>query len=282
MTPDDAWTWAPAVLIALPGYWLLYVWRWRTVRARHGHRGATGARLAAFTGALLALAVALISPVDRLGEQMFSWHMAQHILLLDVAPILFYLGLSKVLLRPVTARLQGVERAIGPLAHPAFAVLLYGGMLWTWHIPAMYELALRNAEAHVAQHLLFVTTGLIFWGHVFSPIRSRFPLRGPSVGAYMGGAKFVTGVLASAIAFSPVGFYGFYGDQPRMWGLTAGEDQQLAGAMMMTWELIVMTSAFALLFVRMLADSEREEQRRERFELGVPYGAAGVADELGL
>ena len=102
---------------------------------------------------------------------------------------------------------------------------------------------------------------------MFSPIRSRFPLRGPSVGAYMGGAKFATGVLASVITFSPVGFYAFYREQPRMWGLTAVEDQQTAGALMMTWELIVMTSAFAVLFVRMLGDSEREEQRIERYGL---------------
>ena len=81
-------------------------------------------------------------------------HMAQHILLLDVAPILLILGLTKVILRPATRRLQRLERAAGPLGHPAAAVVLYVAVMWGWHIPALYDAALRTRRARPRAHVL--------------------------------------------------------------------------------------------------------------------------------
>jgi putative membrane protein len=89
-----------------------YVPRWRRVRAKHGARGAPVGRLLAFATGLLALIAALISPIDRLAEQSFAMHMVQHILLLDVVPILLIASLTKVILRPATRRLQRLERAL--------------------------------------------------------------------------------------------------------------------------------------------------------------------------
>jgi putative membrane protein len=263
--PDLSWSLAPGVLVALPVYLAVYVVRWRRVRGRSGSRAASGWRLASFGAGIMAVFVALVTPVDRLGEQLFVFHMAQHILLLDIAPILLIAGLTKALLRPVTARLLLIERKAGPLGHPAFAVVAYAGTLWVWHIPAMYELALRNGLAHVAQHMLFIGVGLLFWWHVASPIRSRHRLRGLAVVAYVAVTKVLTGILASAVAFSEVGFYQFYADQPRWWGWSALDDQKAAGGLMMTEELTVMTAAVAFLFIRMLIESEQEETRRERY-----------------
>jgi len=262
---DASWTWSPGVLIALAAYAALYVGRWRRVRAERGPRGADFWRLAAFTGGLVAVFVALISPIDRLAEQMFVWHMAQHVLLLDVASILLLAGLSPRLLRPITARVRRLEEAAGPLAHPAAGALLYIGTLWMWHIPAMYQLALRDSFVHALQHLNLMTVGLLFWWHVIRPIPPRRALRGMAVGAYMASTKFFTGILASAVTFSPIGFYAYYSAQPRSWGMTLEDDQNLAGALMMTEELIVMTTAFMLMFIRMLSESERDEQRAERY-----------------
>ena len=109
----------------------------------------------AFVGGLLALVAALVSPIDRLGEQAFVMHMVQHILLLDVVPILLIVSLTKVILRPATRRLQRLERAAGPLAHPVVAVVLYVGVMWVWHVPALYDAALAppvrpRPRAHAA------------------------------------------------------------------------------------------------------------------------------------
>ena len=79
-------------------------------------------------------------------------HMVQHILLLDIVPILLIVSLTKVILRPATRRLQRLERSAGPLAHPAFAVVLYVGVMWGWHIPALYDAALRHPFVHALEH----------------------------------------------------------------------------------------------------------------------------------
>src|ERR687884_1397801 len=133
MAADTSWTFEPGAILLILGLGGVYIARWRRVRARHGTIVVSGLRLASFLGGLLALGVALVSPVDRLGEQAFTMHMAQHVLLLDIAPIALICGLTKVLLRPVTRRLQRVERAAGPLAHPVFAVCAYVGFMWLWH-----------------------------------------------------------------------------------------------------------------------------------------------------
>ena len=93
-------------------------------------------------------------------------HMVQHILLLDVVPILLIVSLTKVILRPATRRLQRLERSAGPLAHPAAAVVLYVGVMWGWHIPALYDAALRHPFVHALEHTFFMTAGVLYWWHL--------------------------------------------------------------------------------------------------------------------
>ena len=119
---DAGWTFAPIVLISLAGYLGVYFARWRTSRREGGARAASGWRLAAWTGGVITLFVALISPVDRLGEQLASMHMVQHLLIADIAAILFTLGLTRHILRPATRRIHRIERAAGPFASPWFGV----------------------------------------------------------------------------------------------------------------------------------------------------------------
>ena len=219
----------------------------------------------AFAGGLLTLVAALVSPIDRLGEQAFVMHMAQHILLLDIAPILLILGLTKVILRPATKRLQRLERAAGPLAHPAAAVVLYVAVMWVWHIPALYDAALATRSMHALEHTFFMTAGVLYWWHLLSPIRSRARLTGMGPVVYMLSTKMLVGILGIAITFAPDPLYAFYKDQPPIWGLSAGDDQALAGAIMALEQSIVMGIALAWLFVRALAESESDEQRAERY-----------------
>ena len=105
MAADASWTFDPGAVALIGLAAAIYVPRWRRVRRTHGARGAPVGRLLAFAGGVTALIVALISPIDRLGEQLFVMHMAQHILLLDIVPILFIVSLTKVIMRPATRRL---------------------------------------------------------------------------------------------------------------------------------------------------------------------------------
>jgi len=124
---------APVLLLAL-GY------RWRSEQLARRGRPVGRARQTAFYGGLLVMLVALVSPLDWLGEQKhLSAHMIQHLLLGDIAPLLMLLSLSRVIMRPLTRRLQVIERGLGPLAHPASALILWLGLVYLWHIPAFYD-----------------------------------------------------------------------------------------------------------------------------------------------
>lgn len=265
--PDAEWNLDPVLLAALGSYLAIYVVRWRAARREAGARGASVPRLLSFTAGMACLVGALVTPVDALSERLFSAHMAQHILIGDLAAILLLLGLTKVILRPVTARLRRVEESLGLLAHPAVTALVYAGTLWLWHLPALYELGLRTPELHPLQHAAFFAAPLIFWWPLLSPVAGRRRPQGMAIVFYLAVGKVMMGILASVITFSPVVFYDFYAEQPDYWGLTPAADQSIAGAMMMAEQSIVFTVAVVLLFVRMLGDSEREEQRAERYGL---------------
>jgi cytochrome c oxidase assembly factor CtaG len=209
--------------------------------------------------------IALISPVDRLAEQMFVAHMVQHILLLDLAAILCILGLTKVILRPVTRRLIALEDSSGPIGHPAFGVVLYVGGMWLWHVPALYDAALEHPPLHALEHLTFSVAGAVYWWHVLSPIRSRRRLSGMGPVAYMAVPKVLVGMLGIVLTFAPEVLYDFYSDQPEYWGLSPLTDQSVGGLVMALEQSIVMGTALVVLFIRMLGESERESERAERY-----------------
>jgi putative membrane protein len=190
-------------------------------------------------------------------------HMVQHLLLLDLAPILCILGLTKVILRPVTRRIQPLERSWA--GHPAVAVVLYVVTMWIWHIPALYDAAAENAVVHVVEHLSFGVAGGLYWWHLLSPIRTRLRRGGMAPVAYMVSTKVLVGLLGIGLTFSPEALYAFYEDQPRYWGLSAGDDQAVGGLLMALEQSIVMGIALAWLFARLLSESEAEEQRAERY-----------------
>ena len=266
VSPQTTWSLDPTVLIGVLVLAVLYGLGWRRARTAGAHRPSFG-RVALFAGGLIAILAALVSPLDVLGDQLMVMHMVQHILLLDIAPILLILGLTKVLLRPVTRRLQTIEQRAGFLSHPAFAVIAYGGILWLWHIPAIYDRAQGNGFVHVLEHACFFAVGTLYWWHVLSPIRSRKRLTGLGSVAYMTGGKLLVGLLGIVLAFAPDVIYPFYAHKPHYWGLTPLEDQSLAGLVMALEQSIVMGIALVWLFVKMLIESEREQQREERYEV---------------
>jgi putative membrane protein len=267
VSPVIKWTFEPSVLVGVGALAVLYVLGWRRGRATGSvHRPGYG-RLTLFTLGLIVILAALVSPIDALGDQLLVMHMVQHILILDIAPILLILGLNKVLLRPVTRRLHLVERRVGYLAHPAFAVALYVGLMWAWHVPAMYDVALRNTSVHLLEHACFFTAGALYWWHLLSPIRTRYRLTGLGPVAYMVVTKLGVGLLGILLAFAPTVIYPYYAGHPHYWGLSPHTDQSMAGLVMALEQSVVMGIALVVVFYRMLNESEREAQRQERFEV---------------
>ncbi|HEY3019570.1 MAG TPA: cytochrome c oxidase assembly protein [Solirubrobacteraceae bacterium] len=264
-SPDASWTLEPGALALVAIVGCAYVRRWRAVRAEAGTLALPGWRAASFLAGLACVLVALVSPVDRLADQILTMHMVQHLLLLDLAPVLCLLGLTRVLLRPVTRRVHPVERRAGWLGHPVFAAVLYVATMWAWHVPALYDAALEHGGIHVLEHLCFTIAGGLYWWHLLGPIRSPFRLTGLAPIGYMVATKILVGLLGIGLTFSPNALYAFYEDQPRYWGLSAGTDQAVAGLVMALEQSIVMGIVLAWLFIRLLGEADTRDLRSERY-----------------
>jgi cytochrome c oxidase assembly factor CtaG len=265
-----SWSFRPGVLAGAALVAGLYAHRLRRMRAEGVavSKGALYARAGSFALGLAVIVLALVSPIDRLGEErLFSVHMAQHLLIVDIGPILLLLGLSRPLLRPLTRRLQPVERRLGLVASPLTALALLVAVLGVWHLPVMYELALRHSLAHELEHLTFLAAGTAFWWYVIEPVPPRHRLRGLATVAYVSGAKLFLSVLGVVLAFSPSVLYDTYERAPRTWGLSPLEDLNVGGLVMMVEQTVVLAVFFAIVFARMLDQSEQAERRKERLGL---------------
>jgi putative membrane protein len=256
-TPDASWSLEPGPIVLLVLAAGVYLRRWAAVRD-----DVPAWRPAAWLAGLACAFVALVSPVDSLGEDLFLMHMVQHVLLLDLAVVLCLLGLTRVLLRPMTRRALRVEARLGVIAHPVFAIVAYVAVMWVWHVPPLYDAALADPVLHVLEHVTFTLAGGLYWWHLLGPIRGRHRLGGLGPTVYMVVTKVLVGLLGVALAFAPGSLYAYAGD---VWGLTAREDQNVGGLIMATEQSIVMGIALTVLFVRALGESDREEERRERY-----------------
>ncbi|MBX9581154.1 MAG: cytochrome c oxidase assembly protein [Gemmataceae bacterium] len=235
--PADPWLWAGLLLTAL-----VYLRGWR-VYHRHDPGRWGYDRLAAFFGGLMAIFLALGSPVEPFAGLLLSVHMVQHLLLVMVAPPLLWLGAP---LLPMVRGLPEPVRAywVGPLfgmrwlrrfaswiTHPAPALVLLVVSTWAWHTPAAYELALRSSSWHYLQHLCFLAAGLVFWFPVVRPYpaRPRWPVW--LLVPYLLLADLSNTVLSALLTFSEVVLYPYYADVPRIGG-SALDDQAAAGVLM--------------------------------------------------
>ena len=266
MAPPLIWTFEPSVLVGVAVLSVAYGWAWRRARQpRMPHPPGFG-RLALFTLSMLCVLVALVSPVDNLARDMMVIHMVQHILLLDLMPVLLILSLTKGLMRPITRRVIVIEKRAGVIAQPAFAVLLYIAVMGFWHIPTMYDDALAHTDVHLLEHLCFSIAGFLYWWHLLSPIRGRKHLGGMQTVVYMSVTKFFVGMLGIILIFAPHSLYPWYQDHQEYWGLTARTDQSLAGVVMTLEQSVIMGITLAYLFMRMLGSDDRtlHDERGER------------------
>jgi len=265
--PHLHWTLDPGPLAAMALGVFVYVRRFRAARAEAGGRGAGALQAGAFACATLALLAALVSPIDRLGEDyLFSAHMVQHILLGDIAPLLLLLSLSRVIMRPATRRLSGLERRLGALASPPAFIALWLALVYFWHVPALYDAALRHPAAHALEHAAFFAAGVAVWWPLIQPVPMRRRLTGVQPLLYIFAAKVGLAVLGIYLAWSTGVAYDYYTHVPRIWGLSAIEDQNAGGAIMLVEQSLVLVIVMTVLLIRMLAQSEEEERRRERLE----------------
>ena len=211
--------------------------------------------------ALLLLATA--SPIDWLGEErLFSFHMLQHVLLGDLAPLCIVAGLTGPLLRPI---LQfGFVDRLRFLAHPLVALPLWVINLLVWHLPAAYEAALGSDAVHALQHLCFFTFGALMWAPVVEVLPGpEWFGTGWKLG-YIVVVRLVETVLGNVFLWAGGVIYVTYEDSPRLWGISPLADQGIAGGVMMVEGSLVTIGALAWLFLKLAQEGELRQQLLER------------------
>jgi cytochrome c oxidase assembly factor CtaG len=252
----QSWNLRIEIILPLLLVGMLYLRGWRRLRAitdrhrvteRQNPRPPLAAswKPAAYIGGLLLLAVALMSPIDTLGSQLFYMHMIQHLLLVMFVPPLLLIaspypmilwGLSSGPRHKIASVLNqesGPRKLITKLTAPGIVWFLYIATYIGWHDPGMYNLALRSEVIHDLEHVTFFATAVLFWWHVTgaAPRFHRTFTTGKRLLYLIAAipANMFTGI---AIAFASQPIYSYYTTVPRFYGLSVMEDQILAGVIM--------------------------------------------------
>lgn len=258
LAPNTNWTFDPLQVVPTLIVAALYARRVLTLRDRG--TPVPGWRVALFATGIFTLLVALVSPVHALGERMFSFHMLQHVLLGDLAPLALLGGLTGPILRPALAWLHRFRF----LAHPIVALPLWAVNLYVWHLPFLYDAAVRHDSVHALEHLCFFTGGTIMWLPVLETLPAPEWFGTGAKLAYIAAVRVVETVLGNVFFWAGSVFYPVYEHHSRLWGLSALADQGLAGAVMMIEGSIVTLVALAWLFLRMASEGELRQQLLER------------------
>lgn len=274
MTFWNTWTFDPLTLIGLLALLALYTrGLWRS-------RGRSGGlfpwwRPAAFYAGWAALLLGAVSPIDGLSGELFLMHMVQHMLMMMVGPPLMLVGAPVVpVLRGLPAILRAdlaipllqmrrVRKALGFLASPPTAWLVFVFTVWVWHIPALYNEAVTNEALHYLQHVTFVSAAIFFWWIAIDPVPLKPRLSYALRLLYLFLATLQSTVLAAIITLSEDVLYSYYETVPRLWGLTPAEDQMIAGLIMWIPGAGIYFSVLSILFFVMLA---RDNERMRRLE----------------
>jgi putative membrane protein len=255
-----SWTFDPLQLAPIALIGIAYAVRARTL-ARRGQR-VPGWRIGLFSLGILLLLVAVASPIAEVGEEeLFSFHMTQHLLLGDLAPLCLLAGLTGPLLRPLLA-LPGVMR-LRVLANPFVALPIWAANLALWHVPAFYEAAVQSSTIHALEHTAFFTAGIVLWLPVLETLPApEWFSTGAKLG-YVVGVRLVGTLIGNVFIWGGATFYDVYETGGDFLGLSPKADQSLAGSLMMLEGSLVTIVAIAWLFLRMAQEGEIRQRLLE-------------------
>jgi len=212
-----------------------------------------------FTLGVVVLLLSLNGPLHELADNyLFSAHMVQHLLLTLVMPPLLLMGCPDWLLRALIRRTVGftVARA---LTHPLIAFGLYNIVFSLWHVPTFYEWALENHNVHIVEHLLFMISAVIMWWPVIDPVPELVRLQTPVRLLYLFALSIPMSIVSALITLSDTVLYTWYEAAPRVFALSALDDQQLGGLIMWVPGALVFWVAISIVFFRWSNREDREE-----------------------
>jgi putative membrane protein len=233
---------------------LLYARRVRTLSLEH--RPVPGWRQACFYAGLLVIGGALTA-LDSAADELLYAHMVQHLLLGEIAALLIVLGLTGPLLVPVL-RIRLFDR-LRVLSHPLIAFPLWAIDLYVWHLPVLYQGALRHSGVHALEHMMFLGLGINMWMCLFGPLPtpSWFGNLGRLI--YIIAVRLTGTVLGNIFLWSGTVFYPFYIHSDAAFQISPLADQNIAGAIMMVEESFLTLGLFCWLFLRTARESDERQ-----------------------
>jgi cytochrome c oxidase assembly factor CtaG len=243
--PPETWSWNPEALagVALAVAYLVALRRFPASRWR----------VTSFLAGCTLIVAVFVTPWDTVAVEYLLWlHLLQNVVLAEWAPLLLVLGIPAALARRIAA-VPGVRR----VTNPYVALPVWAGTYIVWHVPALYDAALRHGGLLLAtEHLTYLLSGLVLWWCVWQDAPH-------ALGAGVRAAYVLAGFVLSApiglvLALVPEPIYDAYADAPeRLWGLGRLVDQQLGGITMASEQAAVFFAVFAFWFLRFLGEQER-------------------------
>lgn len=266
VAPGELWSsWHPDPLVLAGLALAAVVYRQGLVGLRRQRRGrpAVGpTQVAAFSGGLATLAVALASPLEAAASSLFAAHMVQHLMLLVVAPPLLVLGrpglvMTMALPRRARRRVRragtrgAVRRTVEAVSHPAAVWGAGTVVLWAWHLPSLYEAAVLHDAVHALEHATLLAIAGLLWAAVLG--RGSRPLAAPAVVLLLFVTALQGAALGAVLSLASAPLYAVHEPVAPLWGLTPLEDQQLAGGLMWVPPGLVYLAVMAGVLVRWFA-----------------------------
>jgi len=222
----------------------------------------------AFLAGLVVLAVALVSPLDRLSDELLTFHMIQHLLIMDVAALLIVFGLTGPVIQPLL-KMRGF-RWTRHLGNPILALAIWATLLYAWHIPALYQAATFDSNlVHALQHSSFFLAGLAFWMALLGPLPKPAWFGAAASAGFAAAVRLVGAVLANVLMWSGTVIYGDYGPTQAERGVSVLSDQGTAGVVMMAESTVVTLGVLTWLILRW---ANRDTERQELLDLAAAHG----------
>jgi putative membrane protein len=256
---------------------LFYARRVRTL-ATSSHP-VPGWRQACFYAGFVVIAAALTS-LGSASQDLLYMHMVEHLLLGDIAALLIVLGLTGPLLAPVL-KIRLLDR-LRALSHPAVAFPLWTIDLYVWHIPTLYQAALRHTGVHALEHAMFLAFGVNMWLCLFGPLPTPSWFGNLGRLLYIVAVRLAGTVLGNIFLWSGTVFYPFYSHGDAVHHISPLADQNIAGAIMMVEESFLTLGLFCWLFLRAAGESEERQNlldyaQSQGLELSEARAARAVA-----
>jgi putative membrane protein len=246
-------------------YLALYAKRAGTLR--HERRPVATWRVVSFTCAVLTVVVVQLPPFDSLADEVLLAHMIQHIIIGEIASLFIVFGLTGPVLAPLLH--FRVTRPLRILVNPVVALVVWAVNLYVWHLPLLYQLAIRHDLIHALEHASLLWFGTLLWLAVLGPLPKPAWFEGWGSVGYVTLVRLIGAVLGNIFIWAQTVFYPIYDASDAHRGLNPISDQNLAGAAMMIIQVFLTTILLGWLFLRF---AKRDEERQALMDLAAARG----------